>query len=94
MKILNLLLLLVIGVALVHAEGPVISDDVIYDQVRVKLAGDRETGGDNIQVKVTQGVVELSGTVRNPGSKSKAEKLAKKVKGVKKVESQLKVATP
>jgi len=61
--------------------------------VRVKLAGDRDVGGENIQVKVTQGVVELAGTVRKDSIRSKAEKIAKRVKGVQKVVNQLKVST-
>ena len=70
-----------------------LSDDEIYDQVRLKLAGDRDVGGGAIAVKVMQGVVELSGTVKTESIRGKAEKLTKKVKGVKSVVNQLKVAT-
>ena len=91
MRILALLLSVLFGAIVVVAAEKAVSDDVIYDQVRVKLAGDRDTGGDNIDVKVTQGVVELSGRVRSDAAKSKAEKIAKKVKGVQKVVNQLKV---
>ena len=91
MKFLCLLLGLLFAASVVMADNKV-SDDVIYDQVRVKLAGDRDTGGDAIEVKVHEGVVELSGRVRSDTAKSKAEKIAKKVKGVVKVVNQLKVA--
>lgn len=68
------------------------TDDRMYDEVRVKLAGDRDTGGSGrIQVAVKNGEVTLSGVVENDRRKSKAEKLAKKVKGVKKVVNELKV---
>jgi osmotically-inducible protein OsmY len=92
MRIFCLLLGVAFAAAVVIAADKNISDDVIYDQVRVNLAHDRDTGGDNIDVKVTQGVVELSGRVRNDAAKSKAEKIARKVKGVQKVVNQLKVA--
>jgi hyperosmotically inducible periplasmic protein len=77
------------GVAL--AAGPV-SDDEIYDKVRITLANDRDVKGGNIEVKVSKGVVELQGTVRLEKQRAKAEKVAKKVKGVQKVVNNLKVA--
>ncbi len=92
MRILSLLLSVLFAAAVVLAADKSVSDDVIYDQVRVKLADDRDTGGDKIDVKVTQGVVELSGRVRSESAKSKAEKIARKVKGVQKVINQLTVA--
>ena len=72
--------------------GEAVSDDVLYDQVRIKIANDRIVGGGNIQVSVTNGVVELTGTVKHEKHKSQAEKVAKKVKGVKSVENKLRVA--
>jgi osmotically-inducible protein OsmY len=70
-----------------------LTDDVIYDQVRVKLAADREVGGAGIDVKVTDGVVELRGNVKKDQIRGKAEKIAKRVKGVKSVVNNLQVAT-
>ena len=78
------------AVALIGAEP--ITDESLYDNVRIKLANDRTVGGGNIQVKVTNGVVELSGTVKQEKQKQQAEKVAKKVKGVKSVENKLRVA--
>ena len=43
-------------------------------------------------MKVTNGVVELTGTVKQDKQKQQAEKVAKKVKGVKSVENKLRVA--
>ena len=68
-----------------------VSDDVVYDQVRMKLAQDRDVGGGNINVKVSQGVVTLTGTVKKDMIRTRAEKLAKKVKGVQQVVNELKV---
>jgi osmotically-inducible protein OsmY len=66
-----------------------ITDDTIRDQVMVKLANDQDVGGMPIDVDVRQGVATLKGKVRNDKQKSKAEKLAKKVKGVTGVTNQL-----
>ena len=65
-------------------------DDRIEDLVRVRLAGNRDTGGaGQIKVSVKAGVVTLSGNVESERVKSAAEKQAKKVKGVKSVTNQL-----
>lgn len=65
-------------------------DDRIEDLVRVRLAGNRDTGGaGRIKVAVTGGSVVLTGKVDSERQKSVAEKQAKKVKGVKGVVNQL-----
>jgi osmotically-inducible protein OsmY len=66
-----------------------ITDDTIRDQVMVKLASDPDVGGMAINVDVRQGIATLKGKVRSDKQKSKAEKLAKKVKGVTGVTNQL-----
>ena len=73
-----------------HAQAPT-ADDALYDQVRLKLTRDRDVGAANIDVKVNKGVVELTGTVKRDQIRLKAEKLAKKVKGVQQVVNNLKV---
>ncbi len=93
MRTISLFLMMFLIAATLFAAAKDLSDDAIYDQVRLKLAGDRDVGGGAINVKVTQGAVELSGTVKTESVRSKAEKLTKKVKGVKAVVNQLKVAT-
>lgn len=70
-----------------------VSDDSITDQVRIKLAADADVGGMPIDVVVNQGVVTLKGKVRTDKQRSKAEKIAKRVKGVTGVTNQL-VVTP
>jgi len=74
----------------VAADKPV-SDDVIVDQVRIKLAGDQEVKGGAIKVDCKLGVVTLSGAVDTEGARGKATKLAKRVKGVKDVVNNLTV---
>lgn len=69
-----------------------VSDDEIYNNVRIRLAGDRDVKGGGIDVAVKDGVVTLKGKVDTDNAKARAEKLTKKVKGVKQVVNQLQVA--
>jgi hyperosmotically inducible periplasmic protein len=62
-----------------------VTDDSIVDQVRIKLANDDVVKGGALQVDVKQGVVTLAGSVEELKQKEKAERVAKKVKGVKQV---------
>ena len=75
--------LLLAGVCL--AAEKTLSDDAVYNQVRIKLADDPVVKGGGIDVEVKQGVVTLSGTVELQVQIEKATKVAKKVKGVKEV---------
>lgn len=65
------------------------SDDQIYDQVRRKLANDPDVKGGGFEVDVKDGVVTIKGVVEKDKFKEKAERVAKKVKGVKGVVNQL-----
>lgn len=67
-------------------------DDEIYDKVRLRLAGDPEVKGGALEVAVADGVVTIKGVVRTEKAKSKADKVAGKVKGVTKVINELKVS--
>ena len=68
------------------------ADDKIHDLVMLRIAGDQIVGGPGrIEVSVAGGVVMLKGSVENDKQKSRAEHLAKRVKGVKSVDNQLKV---
>ena len=70
-----------------------VTDDAITDQVRVKIASDPDVkSGAAIDVEVHDGVVTLNGKVKTEKEKEKAERLAKKVKGVKSVDNKLVVA--
>ncbi|MBV9769603.1 MAG: BON domain-containing protein [Bryobacterales bacterium] len=86
---LTILLSLVLIPLLAEKDKTPVSDDVIVDQVRVRLADDSEVGGQPIQVDSHAGMVVLTGKVSNDKLKSKAEKLAKKVKGVTGVDNKL-----
>ena len=56
----------------------------IYDDPSLKVM--------DISVSTVDGVVELSGTVKNRGQGNKAVQVARKVEGVKRVKSELTVA--
>lgn len=66
-------------------------DDRIYDEVRRKLANDPEVKGGMFKVEVNGGVVTVEGTVEKEKFKAKAERLIKKVKGVKSVVNKIAV---
>lgn len=59
-----------------------VTDDQIYDQVRLKLAGDPDVKGGALKVEVKDGFVTVKGIVDTPHARDKVEHLVKKVKGV------------
>jgi hyperosmotically inducible protein len=75
------------------ADKPV-TDDYLSDTIRTKLAADQVVKGGAIEVDVKNGAVILKGTVEDEKQKSKAEKIAKKVNGVKSVSNQIQLAHP
>lgn len=68
-----------------------VSDDVIYDQVRRKLANDPDVKGGTFDVKVESGVVTIRGVVEKEKFRAKAERLVKKVRGVRQVVTQIQI---
>ena len=75
-------------------QAPTSADGRISDQVRMRLATDPDVKGGADEVSVQNGVVTIRGKVDTEKGKKKAEKLAKKVKGVKSVENDLVVGPP
>jgi osmotically-inducible protein OsmY len=69
-------------------------DDQIDYKVRNRLVGDADVKGGALEVSVKDGVVTIKGRVDTEKGKSKATKLAKKVKGVKEVQNLLEVGPP
>lgn len=90
MRTLSLLLILVLVVPMLMAQGTPV-DDKIYDDVRRRLANDVDVKGAGLDVSVKSGVVTLRGKVHDQRAREKAEKIAKKVKGVTSVTNQLKL---
>jgi len=88
MRALSVFLLLsLLATALVAQQK--VSDDLIYDEVRRKLANDTTAKGGALGVEVKDGVVTLSGKVKSQKQKDRAESLTKKVRGVTKVINKL-----
>jgi osmotically-inducible protein OsmY len=83
--LISLLLLFTLASVCLAKTPKQITDDSIYDQVRMRMANDQVVKGGALQVDVKQGVVTLSGSVDLAEQKNKAAKLAGKVKGVKQV---------
>lgn len=86
-RLLSLLLLILVVTPLLVAQTD--ADGRIHDQVLAKLADDTDVRGGGLDVLVKAGMVTLKGQVRTQKAKDKAEKLAKKVKGVVGVDNQL-----
>ena len=74
---------------LLLAQKVPVTDDTIFDRVRLKLASDPDVRGGAFDVQVKDGVVTIKGRVDKESYKQRAEKLTKKVKGVKSVVNQL-----
>lgn len=89
-----LLMLLLPSMTLPAAKDKVVSDDTLYDQVRRKLANDADVKGGSLQVTVVEGVVTIKGVLEKESQKSKAEKVASKVHGVKKVINEIRLGPP
>jgi osmotically-inducible protein OsmY len=89
MRVLTLLLILFLIVPLLVAQGK--DDGRIHDEVLAKLANDTDVRGGGFEIIVKNGAVILRGQVHTDKAKEKAEKLAKKVKGVVSVDNQLKL---
>jgi osmotically-inducible protein OsmY len=75
------------------ADKPV-SDDFLTDTIRQKLAADDVVKGGAIDVEVKDGVCTLKGKVGEEKQKDRAERIAKRVGGVKTVVNQIQIARP
>lgn len=89
MKAIALALILALVAITLAAAQQAHTDDEIYDLVRRRLAGDPDVKGGAFDIAVSNGVVTLKGTVRSEKAKKKAEKLVRKIRGVKGVDNQL-----
>lgn len=72
-------------------QTPSSKDAVMRDQVSMTLTLDWEVRGGGLQITVVDGAVTLKGVVKDEKARLKATKLAKKVKGVKSVDNQLRL---
>lgn len=80
------------GAYAAQSAGGVVDDSVITTSVKAELAKDVRLGTlTGIEVNTTKGVVTLAGKVRNAEEKLLAEKVAKSIDGVQKVNNNLQV---
>src|SRR5580698_235736 len=91
--VLPFVLFLTLVTTVLAASKPV-TDDFISDTIRTKLAADQIVKGGAIEVIVKDGAVTLKGSVEEPAQKNKAEKIAKKVNGVKSVANEIQIVHP
>jgi osmotically-inducible protein OsmY len=93
-RILISFVLLLSSIGAAFAASKPVSDDFLSDTIRQRLAADQIVKGGAIEVVVKDGAVTLKGTVEEDKQKNKAEKIAKKVSGVKSVVNQIQIAHP
>jgi osmotically-inducible protein OsmY len=91
--LLPVVLFLTLFTTVLAAAKPV-SDDFLVDTIRQKLAADPVVKGGAIEVIAKDGAITLRGTVEEDKQKNKAERIAKKVSGVKSVVNEIKLARP
>lgn len=95
--VVALLVVLSVGVyGAVVVEGlpaaePEIDDDLLYDRVNRALITDRLLGSRQLAVRVSDGVVTVSGFVETEKLKKRVEKVVKKVDGVEDVRNEVKI---
>lgn len=97
MKIKRLLQSFILSLTLLSAAfaaKPPITDDYLVDEIRSRLASDQIVKGGAIEVEVHDGAVVLKGKVEEEKQKDKAEKVAKKVSGVKSVKNEIVLSRP
>ena len=93
-KRIGLSVVMSLGMVMTAAAAKPVTDDFLNDTVRQRLAADSLVKGGAIDVEVKGGVVTLKGKVAEAKQKDKAERIAKKVGGVKSVVNEIKIEKP
>ena len=96
-KYLGLVLIAVLTMASCQAmtgrtAGRNVDDAALTASVNAALVADKPSNFTRIDVDTTSGVVALNGTVETPEQRSRAEQLAGRVDGVKRVVNNLQVS--
>ena len=68
-----------------------LTDNLLYDRVKRRLANDRELKTTALEIEVKDKVVTLQGMVESEKHRLRAETVVRKTEGVKKVVNELKV---
>lgn len=85
------LLFAAIGCSTNQSIGEQIDDATITAKIKAKLAGDPEVNALNVDVDTQDRVVRLSGTVEKETARREAAKIARRTRGVKRVENDLEI---
>ena len=72
--------------------APTRSDSMISTEIQARFYGDDAVRGQDLDVRVTDGMVALEGTVDNAEARQQAESLAQAVEGVRAVENRIEIA--
>jgi len=96
-KFLGAVLVMAVALAACQATtgrtaGQNVDDATLTTRVNAALVSDKPSNFTRIDVDTTNGVVALNGTVESPEQKARAEQLASRVTGVKKVINNLQVS--
>lgn len=89
--VLALAALVAAGCSSTRSVGEQVDDATITSKIKTKLAGDPEVNPFNIDVDTLDGVVTLSGEVRDPEARREAEELAWATRGVRDVVNEIRV---
>jgi len=73
--------------------GEYVDDAKITASVKAKLTAEKAANFTKIGVETSNNVVSLTGEVDSKDQKEKAEKIAKQVNGVKRVDNKLEIKT-
>ncbi len=84
-------LVLTFAVLAAVADKPPVTDDTVHDQVIRRLVNDPELKTNAIEVTVKARVVTLRGMVETEKLRQRAERVARKVNGVKKIVNELRL---
>jgi len=71
--------------------GERVDDAALASKVDAKLVADPEVAANNVDVDVQDGVVTLSGVVKTARAKQRAEDVARRIEGVRRVINEIKV---
>lgn len=85
------LLLVILNVYADRTAGTYVDDSVLHSKVKTKLVGNDFFGGMEINIEVSNGVVQLAGFVDSQKQREKAGKSAENVAGVIRLSNQLHV---
>ena len=93
MLVLAGLLLGIAGCRTTESAGTQIDDSWITTKIKTQFAAAPEISSFNISVTTQEGVVTLTGRVKDAASKSEAIKLARQTRGVRRVIDDIKVGS-